>query len=90
MKNKKILNEKIITNVARETGMSLEDTKKVLKSYFDLLKLELIDGSRVITPLGDIFISIRNLNTNVSDKTTTHKLNYKINKEFQNFLDYES
>jgi len=89
MKNK-ILNEKLITNVTRSTGMDLEDVRKVISCYFDSLKSELINGNRIITPLGEIFISERRLNTNVSDKTSTHKLNYKINKNLQNFLDSES
>ena len=89
MKNK-ILNEKIITDVARETGMSLEDTRKIIFQYFGDLKSELMNGMRIVTPLGELFISERRLNTNVSDKTMTHKLNYKINKEFKNLLDTRS
>lgn len=89
MKNK-ILNEKIITDVTRDIGMSLEDTRKVIKCYFDHLREELINGMEIKTPLGNLFISKRRLNTNVSDKTITHKLNYKIDKNFQNFLDSES
>lgn len=89
MKNR-ILNEKIITKVARDTGIDLEDTKVIIKSYFDNLRSELIEGVTVITPLGDIFVSKRKLNTNISDKTSTHKLNYKINKDFKKFLEDKS
>lgn len=86
MRNK-ILNEKIVTDTARDTGVDLDVAKKVIKQYYSRLKNELTNGMEIRTPLGRLSVTKRNLNPNMSDKTFTHKLTYRIDKDYQYFLD---
>lgn len=91
MKNRKVLHEKIITDVARSTEVDLSIAKKIIKEYYNFMKEELNSGAEIITPIGRLMISERRLNTTTfCNKNSTHKITYKIDNEYKKFLDSRS
>lgn len=84
---KKINNRTMILKVADSVGIDKDIVESIINEYFSVMKGTLIDENKIKTPLGDIFISKRNLNQNVSNKKAVYKLNFKITDEFRDYLE---
>ena len=81
--SKKVLDIKIIEKIAREKNIEFTELMDIINKYYSEIKNELMDGNSVITGLGKLRLSSRNVNSNFGGIGITAKLSIDMDNDFK-------